>query len=48
MCLQKFMAEEPQIEKKTIRKTKKGKARSKQFGKVEIPTRGVYWCFKNK
>ena len=26
-----------QIEKKTFRKTKRGKARSKQFGKVEIP-----------
>ena len=31
------MVEEQLIEKETLRKTKKGKARSKQFGKVEIP-----------
>ena len=31
------MEEEQLIEKKTFRKAKKGKARSKQFGKVEIP-----------
>ena len=38
MCLQKFMVEGLLIcKRKTFRKTKKGKARSKQFGKVEIP-----------
>ena len=37
MYLQKFTGVGQWIEKKIIRKTKKGKARSKQFGKVEIP-----------
>ena len=34
--------------KKLLKKQKKGKARSKQFGRVEIPSRSFYWCFKNK
>ena len=37
MFLQKFMVVELQIEKENFRKQKKGKARSKQFGRVEIP-----------
>ena len=31
------MVVEQQIEKESFRKAKKGKARSKQFGRVEIP-----------
>ena len=34
--------------RKLLEKQKKGKARSKQFGKVEIPQEGIYWCLKDK
>ena len=38
MFLPKFMVAEPEIEKENFQiSKKKGKARAKQFGKVEIP-----------
>ena len=41
------MVEAQLIEKKTSRKTKKGKARSKQFGRVEIPQEAFIGVLKN-
>jgi GTP-binding protein LepA len=38
MCLPRYMGVELEIEKKKLlKKQQKGKARSKQFGRVEIP-----------
>ena len=37
-----------QIEKENfLDKQKKGKARAKQFGRVEIPQEAFHWCVKN-
>ena len=41
------MAEELQTEKENfLEKQKRGKARSKQFGKSRDPPRGIYWSFE--